>query len=274
MAFSPLRVSFYLATSTALGAGAAAIAGHGLSRPVSAALLAGYAGLVALGVMSPRSRIFADVIDRVPEGIALTFDDGPHPEHTPRVLDLLDAHDAKATFFMIGRKMKAHPRVVEDVLKRGHAVGAHGFEHDRLFALRSYAWLEQDADREERVWHRIVGALPALFRPPIGLVNPRIARVAAERGRALVAWSFRARDGLASARADKVSERVVRRLKRGVVVLLHDSPERDGDRRVPAAIGALPAILDAAARLGLSPRTLPEPAALPAREAPAERDDS
>jgi peptidoglycan/xylan/chitin deacetylase (PgdA/CDA1 family) len=172
------------------------------------------------------------------------------------VLDILNAHKARATFFMIGRKMEAHPEVVREVLARGHAVGAHGYSHDRLYALRSPAWLRRDADREESVWEAVVNAPPVLFRPPIGLMNPRIAHLADERDRLVVGWTVRPRDGLARTTAAQVVARVVPKLRKGAIVLLHDAAE-DGTR-TPAAVEALPAILDAAARVGLSARTVPE----------------
>jgi peptidoglycan/xylan/chitin deacetylase (PgdA/CDA1 family) len=258
VSFPPLRAAFYASTLGAIVTGTATVLGHDLlTRPQSGALLASYAGLVALGVTAPRSRIFADAVTRVPDGVALTFDDGPHPEHTPRVLDALDRAGARATFFMIGRKMQAHPAVVRDVLARGHAVGAHGYTHDRWYALRSLAWLARDADREDALWSELVGAPPVLFRPPIGLVNPRIARLAAERDRVIVAWTARPRDGLARTTPAQVTARVVPKLRDGAIVLLHDAAETND--RTPAAIAALPTILDAAAQLGLIARTVPEP---------------
>jgi peptidoglycan/xylan/chitin deacetylase (PgdA/CDA1 family) len=256
--YPPLRALFHLATSGAIAVGGATLIGRGPSPLADAALLAGYGALVALGVAQPRSRIFGDVIARVPEGVALTFDDGPHPEHTRRILDVLDARGARATFFAIGRKMAAHPGVVREVLARGHALGAHGYQHDRLYALRGYGWLERDADEEERVWNDVVGAPPVLFRPPIGLMNPRIARLAYERERTVVAWTVRTRDGVARAVPERVKDRAIDALRDGAIVLMHDAAERDD--RVPASIAALPAILDAMARLGLSARSVPAPA--------------
>ena len=250
----PLRAAFYVATGGAIVAGSATVLGHGLDRPITGALLAGYAGMVALGVVRPRSQIFSNAISTVPDGVALTFDDGPHPEHTRRVLHLLDAHSARATFFMIGRKMRQHPDVVHEILARGHAIGAHGYSHDRLYALRTLDWLRRDADQEDTVWHDVVGKKPTLFRPPIGLVNPRIARLADERERTIVAWTIRPRDGLAHTPSEQVIARVVPRLGRGAIVLLHDVAEKDD--RPPAALAALPAILDAMARLGLSAQSV------------------
>ncbi len=257
MPFAPLRVAFYAATGGAIAAGGASLAGHGPSAWLTGTALAGYMGLVALAVTEPRTRIFGDVVARVPSGIALTFDDGPHPVFTRKIMDALEAKNARGTFFMIGRKMRAHPEVVKEVIARGHAVGAHGYTHDRLYAMRSFGWLEKDADEEERVWEEITGRLPVLYRPPIGLMNPRITRLADERDRKIIAWTIRPRDGIARTAAETVAARVTRSLKAGDIVLLHDSSEHD--TREPAAIAALPSILDAAARLGLTPCTVSVP---------------
>jgi peptidoglycan/xylan/chitin deacetylase (PgdA/CDA1 family) len=171
---------------------------------------------------------------------------------------------------MIGRKMAEHPELVREVASRGHAIGAHGFSHDRLYAMRGPSWLARDADQEEEVWDRVLGKLPVLYRPPIGLMNPRIARLAQERERTVVAWTIRPRDGLARTTPAQVESRVVPKLADGSIVLLHDSAE--DDTRAPASLQALPAILDAAARLGVSARavTLPgRPGAKSARELPS-----
>jgi peptidoglycan/xylan/chitin deacetylase (PgdA/CDA1 family) len=175
--FAPLRATFYLATSSAIVAGGATLLGHGPPQGVTGACLAGYLGLLALGVTQPRSRIFGEVVACVPDGIALTFDDGPHPIYTRQTMDALEAGGARGTFFMIGRKMAEHPDLVREVVARGHAVGAHGYTHDRLYAMRGPGWLARDADAEEEVWDRVLGKLPVLYRPPIGLMNPRIARL-------------------------------------------------------------------------------------------------
>ena len=260
MRFAPFRAAFYLYTSGAIVAGGTTLMGQGLPREATASLLAGYLGLLALAVVEPRTRIFGDVISTVPDGIALTFDDGPHPEYTRRVMDVLESRDARGTFFMIGRKMEKHPEVVREVIARGHAVGMHGYSHDRLYAARGTGGLARDADREEKAWQEVTGQVPALFRPPIGLMYPRIAAMADDRDRTIVAWTIRPRDGLSRTPPDTVVGRVVPRLRPGSIVLLHDSSEDDS--RPPAALPALPAILDAAARLGLSARTVTLPAAL------------
>jgi len=174
--------------------------------------------------------------------VVLTFDDGPDPEHTREVLDTLDKHDAKATFFVIGHKAEKHPELVREILERGHTVGVHGFAHERLFALRGSRHVRQDLERAIRTLEIITDRTPTLFRPPIGHTNPTIARIADQLDLTLVGWSVRARDGLASATPQDVVSRIARGLKDGAIVLLHDAAERGG--RKPAGVSALPEILE------------------------------
>jgi peptidoglycan/xylan/chitin deacetylase (PgdA/CDA1 family) len=122
-------------------------------------------------------------------------------------------------------------------------VALHSYEHDRLFALRGERRVREDLERGVASLERITGQRPVLFRPPIGHTNPIIARAADALGLSVVGWTIGARDGVASARVDDVVARVRRDLRDGAIVLLHDSPEH-GDRE-PAALRALPAILDA-----------------------------
>jgi peptidoglycan/xylan/chitin deacetylase (PgdA/CDA1 family) len=185
--------------------------------------------------------------------VALTFDDGPHPRWTLRVLDLLAERGAHATFFLMGRKAEAYPEVVRAILERGHSVGLHSYAHDRFFALRGERRVREDLERGIAALEKITGRRPALFRPPIGHTNPVIARVADSLDLVVVGWTIAGRDGVARARPDAVAARVRRDLCDGAIVLLHDAPER-GDRE-PAAVRALPAILDAifAERLDIVP---------------------
>jgi peptidoglycan/xylan/chitin deacetylase (PgdA/CDA1 family) len=177
--------------------------------------------------------------------VALTFDDGPHPTWTPRVLETLAEHGAKATFFLVGRKAARHPEIVKAIVDAGHAVGLHSWAHDRLFALRREKVVREDLRRGVAALERVTGTRPTLFRPPIGHTNPIIARVVDALDLTVVGWTIAGRDGLARARVDDVVARVRRDLRDGAIVMLHDSPET-GDRE-PAAVKALPAILDAIA---------------------------
>lgn len=239
------RALLILASVAAFGLAARSVLGPPPPLWVSMACFAGYAALVGMGVLRPSLEMFADVVWRGPEGavgIALTFDDGPHPDHTRSILDELDRADCKATFFVLAEKAERHPELVAEIVRRGHALGMHGRTHDRLFALRSLARVRRDLSFAVDLLTRATGQTPRLFRPPVGQTNPTIARAAREKGLTLVGWSVRAFDGVRTDPA-RVAARVVRRLAPGAIVLLHDAAERDD--RVPAALAALPRILEA-----------------------------
>jgi peptidoglycan-N-acetylglucosamine deacetylase len=248
----PLRLLLYAATCVLLAMSAYAVVVR--PPPLGWALLAlvTYAALLFGGVLVLPWRVFADAIVSGPSGargVALTFDDGPHPRWTPAVLDVLAARGARATFFVVGCKAEAHPEVVRQILERGHGVELHSYAHDRLFALRREARVRADLERGMAVLQRVTGRRPRFFRPPIGHTNPAIARVSADLDLAIVGWSARGLDGLPGARPDMVAARVREGLRDGAIVLLHDAPEQ-GDAE-PPAVRALPIVLDAIAARGL-----------------------
>jgi peptidoglycan/xylan/chitin deacetylase (PgdA/CDA1 family) len=242
----PARAALYAATLGVLVLTLRALMGE--PPPLQWALLvaAAYVSLVLGGVLVLRWRVFADAVVRGPRGargVALTFDDGPHPTWTPRILATLAERKATATFFLVGRKAEAHPELVRAILDAGHAVGMHSYAHDRLFALRRHRRVHEDLARGVATLEKLTGSRPTLFRPPIGHTNPVIARVADALDLTVVGWTISGHDGVASARVPDVVARVRRDLADRAIVALHDSPER-GDRE-PAAVKALPAILDA-----------------------------
>jgi len=244
----PARVLLYLATVGVLVMSLRAILVGPPPLELSATAMTAYFALVLGGVFFLRWRVFVDAVVRGPRGargVALTFDDGPHPKWTPRVLATLAKHEAKATFFLVARKAEEHPDVVRAILDAGHAVGLHSYAHDRLFALRREGRVRADLVRGIAALEKLTGRRPTLFRPPIGHTNPVIARVADKLDLTVVGWSAAGRDGVASANAEDVVSRVRRGLRDGAIVLLHDSPEKGN--REPAAVRALPMILDALA---------------------------
>ncbi len=248
----PARLALYAATVGLLVMAARALVVGPPALATAVLAFAAYLALLLGGVFVLRLRIFADAVVRGPRdarGVALTFDDGPHPRWTRRILELLAASGVKATFFVVGRKAQEHPDVVRAIVDAGHSVALHSFEHDRLFALRGPRRVRADLERGIAAIEQITGRRPLLFRPPIGHTNPTIVRVADALDLTIVGWTIGGRDGIASARPPDVVARVRRDLRDGVIVLLHDAPER-GDRE-PAAVTALPAILDAIAAEGL-----------------------
>ena len=247
----PARAIFYLLTAGAFGITACAVTGHAPALSFVVTFGALYIVVLLLGVMVLRLRVFVDALVHGPhgaKGIALTFDDGPHPETTMRTLDALDAAGAKATFFVIGRKAEKHPDVIKAILERGHSIGLHSYAHDRLFALRGAERWHDDLARGARVLERLTGSRPTLFRPPIGHTVPHSARIVRELGLRVIGWDVSGRDGV-SADAKTVTERVLRDARDGCIVLLHDASERGTHE--PAGVAALPAILDGLKAKGL-----------------------
>jgi peptidoglycan/xylan/chitin deacetylase (PgdA/CDA1 family) len=259
----PLRLAVYAASAGIAVTTVRAVVGRPPPFAWALAVLAGYFALVLCGVLVLRFRVFVDAVVRGPRGargVVLTFDDGPHPRWTPRVLELLEERGAKATFFVVGRKVEEHPDVARAILERGHTVGLHSYAHDRLFALRGERAVRADLERGIAAIEKVTGQRPLLFRPPIGHTNPIVARVADALDLTVVGWSVAGRDGIASGRPADVAARVRRDLRDGAIVLLHDAPER-GERE-PAAVRALPQIFDglASERLEVVPLSgwLPE----------------
>lgn len=240
------RLALYVATIGAFGLVARSLIFEPLATWIPIAAVVAYVLLVGAGVAFLRLGMFVDVVWRGPRearGVALTFDDGPSPEHTPQILDLLDGARVKATFFVLGKKALAHPDLVREIAARGHAVGVHGYTHDRLLSLRSPKRVADDIEQAIVAVEEITGRRPTLYRPPVGLTSPRVARALDWFDVTVVGWSVRALDGVAGARPDRVATRVARRLKDGAIVLLHDAAERDD--HAPASVAALPRILEA-----------------------------
>jgi len=208
-----------------------------------------YVVFATLGVVFPQLETYGDVLWRGSHGVALTFDDGPHPETTRRVLAILAGRGQRATFFVVGRKVALYPDVVKEIHDAGHALGLHGYHHDRLFSFKSPAYVRADIERTQQAIEAACGERPSLFRPPIGHVSSRTARGASLAGVALVAWSLRVFDGVAKPAPERVLARIRRGLRPGAIVLLHDAAERDDFE--PTSIEALPAILDLIAERGL-----------------------
>ena len=153
------------------------------------AVCVGYLLFLNVGVVFMRLGMFVDVINTGPRGargVALTFDDGPDPEHTPRILDMLDEGNAKAVFFVIARKAEQYPEVVKQIAARGHTVGVHSYGHDRLLSLRLTSTIRADLGRCIEIIESITGTRPTLFRPPVGPISYNMSR-------SFASWALRRR---------------------------------------------------------------------------------
>jgi peptidoglycan/xylan/chitin deacetylase (PgdA/CDA1 family) len=191
-------------------------------------------GAVAYGYLGPASRLFLPVLSRAKTSpaIALTFDDGPSPEGTVPILEVLDAFRVQAAFFVIGANAHRYPDLIRRIHAGGHLVCNHSYDHRRLGAFRSAAFWRDQISRTDDEVERIIGRRPALFRPPLGHKSPSMRAPLREGRKTVVGWSRRAFDGLPTAAATIV-RRLVPRTAPGDILVLHDGRE-PGTRRDPA----------------------------------------
>ena len=152
--------------------------------------------------------------------IALTFDDGPHPSLTGEILDILDAHGVKATFFMVGINVFHYPEAAREVIKRGHEVGNHTFSHPHVPRMSKEA-LERELEACEDVLEELCEYRPHLFRPPQGVLNSFVESCAERGDYGLVLWSLDTRDWECKD-AERIVEEVLSRVQPGDIILMHD----------------------------------------------------
>ena len=216
----------------------------------AAALLAAWCAPAAAPFVPQVARLM-DVPTRLErsQGIALTFDDGPHPEGTPAVLAELSRAGAPATFFLVGEQVERMPALAAEIAAAGHAVGIHGYRHT-LLLRRSTASLRDDFARAEDVIGSAVGTMPTLYRPPYGVFSMPALRLVRQLGWSPWLWSRWGRDWERSATPKSIAARATRDLSGGDVVLLHDADHysTQGSWRKTAA--AVPSVLAAASHVG------------------------
>jgi peptidoglycan/xylan/chitin deacetylase (PgdA/CDA1 family) len=204
-----------------------------LSPTVAAVPLAVFVCACAAAPFFPQLGFFLPVVSHGPRNrpsVALTFDDGPDPDTTPALLDLLARHQTRAAFFVIGRRVNDHPDLVRQIVAGGHEVGCHSHCHDIFLGLRSPASVAADLDRAAQALAG-VGVRPLTFRPPIGILTPRIGAGLKRTGMLAVTFSRRGWDG-GNRRLAGLSNRILSRLTAGDVILLHDTmPKAPRDRR-------------------------------------------
>jgi peptidoglycan-N-acetylglucosamine deacetylase len=211
----------------------------------------------ALAAESRLVRRALGVRDRLddPRSVALTFDDGPHPEGTPAVLERLREGGARATFFLVGEQVRRHPAVVAEVVAAGHAVAVHADRHRNLLRLTP-AQLREDLRRAEAAIEALGCPTSAVYRPPYGVLTGAAHRAAKARGWDIVLWSRAGRDWRARATPAAVAADAAAGLRGGEIVLLHDSDAYAAPGSWRATVAALPEILHRVAAAGLHHRAL------------------
>jgi len=158
--------------------------------------------------------------------IAITFDDGPDEEITPKVLDALEKFGIKAAFFCVGKKISAHPELLKKMNELGHIVGNHTYSHSNWFDFYSAKRMTRELEQTDKVIHDLVGEKVRFFRPPFGVTNPALAKAVKKINYITIGWDVRSLDTGKGKKADKIIARIIRQLKPGSIILLHDkNPE-------------------------------------------------
>lgn len=241
---------------------AAVIAAPGYWLWALGAVMANQAWLTLAGLW-PRSRWLGTNIIELParaaakKQIAITIDDGPDAEVTPQVLDILDRHKARATFFCIGEKAQRQADLCREISRRGHSVENHTQHHAHTFAFSGMDGFRREIAQAQASLTQITGRTPSFFRAPAGLRNPLLDPVLSKLKLRLVTWTRRGFDTRSHDPA-AVSLRLLKDVRAGAILLLHDGHCARTRSGVPVIIEVLPVILRAAAAAGLHCVTLAE----------------
>jgi peptidoglycan-N-acetylglucosamine deacetylase len=261
-AVRPFRPAALIRASVALHVAAA---GAVLLRPplwpwALSAVVANHLLLTAAGLW-PRASLLGPNWTRLPDSrrsaraVALTLDDGPDPEVTPRVLALLDEHRARATFFCVGERVARHPELTREIVARGHCVENHSQRHLHSFSLLGPKALAAEVGRAQQTIRGVTGEAPLFFRAPAGLRNPFLEPVLARAGLQLVSWTRRGFDTVSRDPA-RVLRRLTRSLDAGDILLLHDGHAARAAGGTPVILEVLPRLLAALETAGLESVTL------------------
>ena len=239
------------------------------------AVVANHLALTAGGLW-PRSSWLGRNWTRLPapsaarREIAITIDDGPDPEVTPAVLDLLDAHGARATFFAIGIVAARAPALCREIVRRGHSVQNHSDCHSHRFSLLGPRAMASEVGAAQARLGDITGIEPRFFRAPAGLRNPFLAPVLQRLDLELVSWTRRGFDTVRH-RPERVLDRLSSGLSAGDILLLHDGHAARSSAGQPVILDVLPALLDRCKSAGFRTTTLPAAFELTANALPRVR---
>lgn len=191
-------------------------------------LLFAYIFILFLGAVIIKMNFYTISINRLKDksSVLLTFDDGPHPQRTIALLDLLDEYQVKAVFCVIGKNAKEYPEVLKEVHQRGHLIANHSYSHSKQFDFFSIKQMLNDVEKANAIIEEIIGERPRLFRPPFGITNPRIHKLIVASNLLSLGWSFRSFDTTKQTN-DKIFRKLKSFIKGGEILLFHDSEERN-----------------------------------------------
>jgi chitin deacetylase len=236
---------FIKASAVAHAGALAALAVPGAAPWSLALLVANHAALTAAGLW-PRSSLLGPNVLRLDSGrpeIAITIDDGPNPEITPAVLKILAEHHAKATFFCIADRARAHPELVRQIIDAGHDIENHSMFHRHNFSVMGMGGLKKELMQAQQTLHALTGRMPQFFRAPAGLRNPFLDPILHGLNLRLASWTRRGFD-TRTADPDLVLRRLVRDLDAGDILLLHDGNAARGANGKPVILEVLPRLIE------------------------------
>jgi len=156
------------------------------------------------------------------DAVAITFDDGPDPKHTPAMLDMLAEEGVKAAFFVIGKKAEKHPELLRRMVDEGHVVGNHTFSHTHSFGMMAEESVREEMRKGSDAVRDVIDRVPRYFRPPFGVMNPTIAKAVKAEDVTIIGWDLRSRDGVGTT-AKQILNRVLPRLPKATLLLFHDT---------------------------------------------------
>ncbi|MDD2554648.1 MAG: polysaccharide deacetylase family protein [Desulfotomaculaceae bacterium] len=184
--------------------------------------------------------------------VALTFDDGPDPNYTPQILDILKQYQVKACFFVVGSKVRLYPDLTRQILQAGHTIGNHGFRHKAVWLLSPGA-TRGEINETNMAIEEITGQKTVFFRPAWGLFNAFLVWYCRLKGQKVILWTYMSWDWTKKATPESICRKVLGRLKDGAIIILHDSDSALGAAKGSPAqvVAALPRILDGIEEKGL-----------------------
>lgn len=215
-----------------------------LTRFLLCALVYAAGNVLMIGLLfHPRSQVLVVNRSRVAcDGkpcVALTFDDGPTPDHTPRVLEILREKGVKATFFLIGSRAEKQRDLVRRMCAEGHRIGNHTYTHPALFCFLPPSRLREEIDKGEEVIRDICGSSPRLFRSPVGLRHPLLDLYLKRAGLEYISWRLRAFDTRVQ-KPEVIIKRILGKVSPGDIILLHDNSSAG----VRVMLDVLPDLID------------------------------
>jgi peptidoglycan-N-acetylglucosamine deacetylase len=183
-----------------------------------------YISIIAWGVSNIQSQMFVKSYNsnpKVPNKVALTFDDGPHEVNTPKIIKILKEYEAKASFFLIGENIAKFGQLAKNIYAEGHLIGNHTYYHSNTFPFKLPGQIKLELLKTQQEIEKITGRQNKFFRPPFGVTNHFIAKAISNLGLKVIGWNIRSYD-TTNKQKEQILKRIIKNLKGGDIILLHD----------------------------------------------------